>query len=116
MTDTLNNRDDSLSSARAFVPGHITGLFRIFDENSNPLQCGSTGAGFSVEVGTYTTVSITEHKSLDITTIYNDRHVNAEVTKTVVRRLAEEYERTFKIVVKHESSLPSGVDWDLRHD
>ncbi|TFG34741.1 hypothetical protein EU527_02100 [Candidatus Thorarchaeota archaeon] len=109
MTDTLNIRDGVPLSARAFVPGHITGLFRIFDDSKNPLECGSTGAGFSVEIGTFTTVSITEKNSLDITTIYNDKRINAEVTKTVVRRLAEDYERTFKIVVRHDSSLPSGV-------
>ena len=109
MTDTLNNRDTPLKSARAFVPGHITGFFRIFDENEDPLLCGSKGAGFSVEIGTYTTVSITENKTIDVITIYNDKRINAEVTKTVVKKLAEVYKRKLKVVVKHESSLPSGV-------
>ena len=109
LTDTLSNGDNQPTSARAFVPGHITGFFRIYDEDENPLKCGSIGAGFSVEIGTYTTVSISESKSLDITTIYNDRRVNAIVTKTVVKRLAEVSERNFKVVVRHESSLPSGA-------
>ncbi len=109
MTDTLNNIDNRPNSARAFVPGHITGFFRIFDESEDPLQCGSIGAGFSVEIGTYTTVSIEENKSLDITTMYNDKRINAQVTKTVVKRLSETYGRKFKVLVKHESSLPSGV-------
>lgn len=109
MTDKLNTRNGKPVSAQAFVPGHITGLFRIFDDSENPLECGSTGAGFSVELGTLTTVSITENESLDITTIYNDRCINAEVTKTVVELLAERYERTFRVIVRHESSLPSGV-------
>ncbi|MGY5858483.1 MAG: pantoate kinase [Candidatus Thorarchaeota archaeon] len=96
-------------TAQAYVPGHITGVFRIFDEKKNPLECGSTGAGFSVEIGTLTTVSAIENESLEITTIYNDENIDANVTKTVVRRLVENYERQFKVIVTHKSSLPSGV-------
>ena len=96
-------------TAQAFVPGHITGVFRIFDEKKDPIECGSTGAGFSVEIGTLTTVSAIENESLEITTIYNDEHIDANVTKAVVRRLVENYERQFKVIVTHKSSLPSGV-------
>lgn len=96
-------------TAQAFVPGHITGVFRIFDEKKNPLECGSIGAGFSVEIGTLTTVSAIEQESLEITTIYNDENIDANVTKAVVRRLVEKYERKFKVIVTHKSSLPSGV-------
>lgn len=109
LTDTLNIRDDMPMTAQAFVPGHITGVFRIFDEKKNPLECGSIGAGFSVEIGTLTTVSATENESLEITTIYNDENIDANVTKAVVRRLVENYERQFKVIVTHKSSLPSGV-------
>jgi pantoate kinase len=109
LTDTLNTRDDMPLTAQAFVPGHITGFFRIFDKKKNPLECGSTGAGFSVEVGTLTTVSIMKDDTLEITTIYNDEDIDADVTKTVVRRLVEEYERKLKVIVTHKSSLPSGV-------
>jgi len=109
MTDTLNTIDEMQITAQAFVPGHITGVFRIFDEKKNPLECGSTGAGFSVEIGTLTTVSAIKSESLEITTIYNDEDIDANVTKTVVRRLVEEYERQFKVTVTHKSSLPSGV-------
>ena len=84
MTDTLNTRDDIPMTAQAFVPGHITGVFRIFDEKKDPLECGSTGAGFSVEIGTLTTVSVIENESLEITTTYNDVNIDANVTKTVV--------------------------------
>ncbi len=109
LTDTLNTRDDMPLTAQAFVPGHITGFFRIFDQKVNPLECGSTGAGFSVEVGTLTTVSVIKDDTPDITTIYNDTDIDANVTKTVVRRLIEEYERPLKVTVTHKSSLPSGV-------
>ncbi|MGY5864264.1 MAG: hypothetical protein RTV41_06640 [Candidatus Thorarchaeota archaeon] len=109
MTDTLTTRPDAGLTAKAFVPGHVTGIFRIFDENDDPLRCGSTGAGFSVSIGTETTVSVMEHPSLEITTDYNKERIDAKVTKTVVRRLTDDYERTLKVHVSHDSSLVPGA-------
>lgn len=96
-------------SAKAFVPGHITGFFRIHDDASSPLLRGSRGAGFSVEIGTFTTVSINDSESLEITTIYNDEVIDAQVTRMVVQRMIEDCETNFKVNVTHESSLPSGA-------
>jgi pantoate kinase len=109
LTDTLTTQQDAAQTAKAFVPGHVTGIFRIFDEYDNPLSCGSTGAGFSVTIGTVTSVSVVDHPSLEITTEYNREHIDAKVTKTVIQRLTEEYERTLKVHVEHTSSLLSGA-------
>ena len=109
MTDTLTSQQDTVLTAKAFVPGHVTGIFRIFDEYEDPLRCGSIGAGFSVTIGTVTSVSVMEHSSLEITTDYNNERIDAQVTKTVVRRLTDEYERTLKVHVAHDSSLLSGA-------
>ena len=109
MTDTLTSQLDTVLTAKAFVPGHVTGIFRIFDEYENPLRCGSTGAGFSVTIGTVTSVSVMEHSSLEITTDYNNERIDAQVTKTVIRRLTDEYERPLKVHVAHDSSLLSGA-------
>ncbi|MBY8998497.1 MAG: hypothetical protein KGD60_12265 [Candidatus Thorarchaeota archaeon] len=109
MTDTLTTQQDAVLTAKAFVPGHVTGIFRIFDEYDDPLRCGSTGAGFSVTMGTVTSVSVVDHPSLEITTDYNEQRIDAKVTKTVVQRLTEEYERTLRVHVKHDSSLISGA-------
>jgi pantoate kinase len=100
-----------LKKARAFAPGHITGLFRIHDEDEDPFLCGSTGAGFSVKAGTETNVYITENSRLEIVVEYNKKIIDGPVTKTVIRRLADEYEQTFKVKVEHISSLPSGVGY-----
>ena len=108
-TDTLTTQQDAVRTAKAFVPGHVTGIFRIFDEYDDPLRCGSTGAGFSVTIGTATSVSMMDHPSPEITTNYNKQRVDAKVTKTVIQRLTEEYERTLKVHVEHESSLLSGA-------
>ena len=109
MTDTLTTQQDAVQTAKAFVPGHVTGIFRIFDEYDDPLRCGSTGAGFSVTIGTATSVSVVDHPSLEITTDYNKQRIDAKVTKTVVQRLTEEYERTLRVHVEHDSSLLSGA-------
>jgi pantoate kinase len=109
LTDILKKRKSVPQVARAFVPGHITGFFRIHDKAKNPLMCGSRGAGFSVEIGTLTTVSITENDFLEITTIYNNEKIDAQVTNMVIRRMVEDYERQFNVNVMHKSSLPSGA-------
>lgn len=109
VTDTLTTQHEAVQTAKAFVPGHVTGIFRIFDEYDNPLRCGSTGAGFSVTIGTVTSVSVVDHPLLEITTDYNEQRIDAKVTKTVVQRLTEEYERTLKVHVEHDSSLLSGA-------
>ena len=109
VTDTLTTQHDAVRTAKAFVPGHVTGIFRIFDEYDDPLRCGSTGAGFSVTIGTVTSVAVTDHTSLEITTDYNKQRIDAKVTKTVIQRLTEEYERTLRVHVEHDSSLLSGA-------
>jgi len=109
LTDTLTSQQETVLTAKAFVPGHVTGIFRIFDEYEDSLRCGSTGAGFSVTIGTVTSVSVMEHSSLEITTDYNNERIDAQVTKTVIRRLTDEYERTLKVHVAHDSSLVSGA-------
>ena len=109
MTDTLTTQQDAVETAKAFVPGHVTGIFRIFDGYDDPLRCGSTGDGFSVTIGTFTSVSVVDHPTLEITTDYNGQRIDAKVTKTVIRRLTEEYEKTLKVHVQHESSLLSGA-------
>lgn len=37
--------------ARAFAPGHVSGLFAVHDEDADPLKKGSRGAGWSVDAG-----------------------------------------------------------------
>ena len=106
MADTLTIRE---KTAYAFVPGHITGLFRIHDGHENPLYRGSTGAGFSVSVGTKTSVTITEHPTLEAEIEYNEQKIDGPITRTVVKRLSEIYEMPFKAKVIHQSLLPIGV-------
>jgi pantoate kinase len=41
---------------RAFAPGHVSGLFAVHDEASDPLAKGSRGAGWSLDAGATATV------------------------------------------------------------
>jgi pantoate kinase len=43
-------------SALAYAPGHLTGLFQICDQSSDPIMKGSRGSGVSIDLGVYTKV------------------------------------------------------------
>ncbi|UCE09798.1 MAG: GHMP kinase [Candidatus Thorarchaeota archaeon] len=106
MTNTLSRHAER---ARAFVPGHITGMFSIHDTYEDPLMSGSRGAGFSVEAGIITEVEAVKDDTLGIIVDFNDERIEAPVTETVVRSLLEDYEMQFKVSVQHTSSIPVGV-------
>ncbi|MHA2140937.1 MAG: pantoate kinase [Candidatus Thorarchaeota archaeon] len=101
--------ENLLDTAHAFVPGHITGIFRIHDSHDDPLRCGSTGAGFCVDIGTKTTVNLVEHPRLEVSVKYNGAPIEAPVTTTVIHRLLYQHHRVNKVEVVHESMLPIGV-------
>jgi pantoate kinase len=98
-----------LDTAKAFVPGHITGIFRIHDEHDDPLHCGSIGAGFCVDIGTTTTVRLVECTKLEVSVAYNGRPIEAPVTTTVIQRLLQQHHGVCKVEVEHDSMLPIGV-------
>ncbi|MDF1538151.1 MAG: pantoate kinase [Candidatus Thorarchaeota archaeon] len=98
-----------MRTARAYVPGHVTGLFRIYDTHPDPLHRGSRGAGFSITAGTLTTVTVTDEQNSVITTTYNGEIIEAVVTETVVAKLSEAYNMTLSVEVTHQSDLPIGV-------
>lgn len=98
--------------ARAFVPGHITGLFCIMDDPSDPLYRGSIGAGFSIAAGTQTTVKVSDKTKVPRTrTVYNSNTIDAEVTEMVVQRVLDEYNQMLSVDVTHISQLPIGVGY-----
>ncbi len=61
-----------------FVPGHITGFFNI-ENNTNPLENGSCGAGFLVNKGVLTSISSCD--TLEIEVNQGDLTVINEVLK-----------------------------------
>jgi len=97
--------------ARAFVPGHITGMFRIHDDSENLLHCGSTGAGFCIMAGTVTSVEMKKNERFEVEVRYNSELIDGPVTKAVIRKLVDDYELKCKVRVHHDSALPIGVGW-----
>jgi pantoate kinase len=109
VTTLKSQGENLLDTAQAFVPGHITGIFRIHDEHDDPLRCGSIGAGFCVDIGTTTTVRLVDSTKLEVSVAYNGRPIEAPVTTTVIQRLLQQHHRVCKVEVEHESMLPVGV-------
>jgi Predicted archaeal kinase (sugar kinase superfamily) len=52
--------------ATAFCPAHITGFFKAELDNKDSKQLGSLGAGFSIQKGVKTTVTVREKTKHDI--------------------------------------------------
>ena len=52
--------------ATAFCPAHITGFFKAELDNKDTKQLGSLGAGFSIQKGVRTTVTVREKTKHDI--------------------------------------------------
>ena len=52
--------------ATAFCPAHITGFFKAELDKEDSKQLGSLGAGFSIQKGVKTTVSVREKTKHDI--------------------------------------------------
>jgi pantoate kinase len=46
-----------MATASAFAPGHLTGLFQICDQPTDPLRKGARGSGVSLDLGVHTKVS-----------------------------------------------------------
>ncbi len=99
--------------AKAFAPGHITGLFKIVDEFSDPLLCGSIGAGFSVDIGTLTTIHLLKNGDGLIEVYYNGEVLDAPVSRTVVEKILADHsvQDVVDVRVEHHSSLTIGAGY-----
>jgi pantoate kinase len=75
--------------ARAFCPGHVTGLFEICRAES-VLATGSRGAGLCTTLGATSEVRIEEAAALTVNVIVNGAPSDAEVSVAAVRRLIPE--------------------------
>lgn len=90
--------------ARAFAPGHITGFFQIEDGADEPEARGSRGAGFSVELGVESTVSVEDEGVPGVTVLWKGRPVEAATTRAAVGLLAAG--RAVHVRVEQRLDLP----------
>jgi pantoate kinase len=98
-----------MDSASAFSPGHITGIFQIFDESPDPLLQGSRGAGFSIKLGVKTIVEINRAPKNSYEIMINGKiSESASVSKYVLNHCLSLAEKNFDISVNHEANIPIG--------
>lgn len=100
-----------MKKIRAFSPGHITGLFYMYDQDEDPLRRGSLGAGFSLSRGTLTTLHFRSSADFSASfSINNNSHINAIVSRKVVDLFFAKtnLEKRGLLEVKHQVQVPEG--------
>lgn len=101
-----------MKEAKAFSPCHITGLFQILDETTNPLHAGSRGAGVSLSRGVETQIKIKKtFQSLSQVRMNGIISNSAEVSKHVLKAFQSRFKETanFQIDIEHDVNLPIGA-------
>lgn len=87
----------------AFVPGHITGFFEIFD-NKNSIKAGSRGAGVVLDKGVYTTVKAKEGYGISVT--LNGKMCECPVSQSVIKDILTFAGTKYDVEVIHELDIP----------
>ena len=98
-----------VAMAKAFSPGHITGLFEIPGGYDYDLLKGSKGAGFSIDRGIATTAYVYESDKTNYQiTINGIETQDAEVSKRVVEECMRLTDRSYFVSIAHDSGIPVG--------
>ncbi|MGB7953215.1 MAG: hypothetical protein WCF23_04480 [Candidatus Nitrosopolaris sp.] len=96
--------------AKAFSPGHITGIVkRASIPCRHFLYQGSEGAGFSIDRGVTTTVSLFDDRNSRYQISINGRTVeDADVSQLVLQQYLKFIERPYYIKIEHDIEIPIG--------
>jgi pantoate kinase len=89
----------------AFVPGHITGFFEVFD-HENLIKAGSKGAGVVIDKGVYTTVKIKE--GYGISTTLNGEMCECPVSQSAIKDILRIAGAKYEAEIIHELEVPRG--------
>lgn len=89
----------------AFVPGHITGFFEIFDHEDS-IKAGSRGAGIVLDKGVYTTVKAKDGYGTSVT--LNGETCECPVSKAVIKNILSFADTKYEVEVIHELEVPQG--------
>ncbi len=95
-----------MERASAFVPGHISGFFRIHDESENPLKMGSRNCGLCMDAGVKTSVEVEDGDCLEVKVFIGGRKDEAETTERAVFDFLESIEKTCRVRVDHDVQAP----------
>ncbi len=100
-----------MGTARAFAPGHITGIFQIFDGSSDPVRNGSKGAGVCLRLGIRTRIEETEPSESSVRILINgEETAQAMTSRRVVELFADRFPklRHVSMTICHDVDLPIG--------
>lgn len=90
---------------KAFCPGHVTGFFAIEDGSPVPEKKGSRGAGFCIELGAVSDVTVSPGDGFHIT--FNGKEADAPVTKMALELLLPE-KKFITARIEHQAPIGQG--------
>jgi len=86
-----------------WVPCHITCFFEI-REHDNPLETGSRGAGFNLDVGIRTIVRLRRSRDVEVSG-------GNDVSRDVVERMLRGLDVRARAELEHDEPVPMGVGY-----
>ena len=97
----------AMRTAKAFAPGHLTGVFQICVEPEDPIMKGARGSGVSLTRGTTTTVTAKpsgtpSHK----VTINGEATRDAVISENVLGKYLSRLTEPHRVVVEHVIETP----------
>ncbi len=94
----------------AFSPAHVTGFFKAeVNRELRPEFQGSIGAGFSIQTGVTTTVSIEDAEFSDFSiSVSGYKPDNTQVSEFVIREFLRHVNGNYFVHVNHEIKVPVG--------
>jgi pantoate kinase len=90
---------------RGYCPGHVTGFFAIEDGAVLPEKRGSRGAGFCIELGAVSNVTIEQGN--DVKIFFNGKEENAPVTRRALEILVPA-KRAITARIEHQAPMGQG--------
>jgi len=96
-----------MNEVEAFAPGHLTGLFQIYDQPEDPLLKGARGSGVSITRGVHTRVSSEpSRRNVHTISINGEPTKSAVVSESVLSRYMPMLEEPRSITVEHRVETP----------
>jgi pantoate kinase len=96
-----------MMEAKAFAPGHLTGVFQICTEGNDPLYWGARGSGVSITKGVHTHV-IAEISQRSQQTIYINEEpmIDAHVSENVLNKYLIKNPKVLDVTINHTIDTP----------
>ena len=93
--------------ARAFAPGHVTGVFRPDTSSRDPRGRGSVGAGVVLELGVVAEATLSPGPELRVR-VAADGTTPLPISEEVARRMARGLRGTVSVHLRHELPIGQG--------